>query len=394
MPPVPPRRRRARPVADAPIDSLLLRSEELAKGWLLALLEEAPLEEAAGILAADLSRDGPRICEAVLRAVVSDTDLRRLEPAGALRPLAGRVGELAGAAGPVATSRAVDALQAVVWSAVRDELRRPDPDMVSEVSERLAAIGELLRAAALEQPAATIGVAEPPPAAPPQPPQPPPAARPPMTPQPPPAARPPMTPQPPAAQPPPAPPPSSAAPPRSVGDGEPAQPPPSWPAQPARAEAAEPLWVGALEDEIRRSAGAPLSLLLAELEDADRVPAATAPAEASDIFNRFAGAVRSVVRRQDILVSESEARAWIIARDTGRGGAYALGERIAAAVQDADTWRGVALNASVGVAVLGEDGRTSAELIDAAEEARFAAAASGLRVLPGQLPRDGEPPPV
>ena len=34
----PPRRRRARPVADAPVDVLLPRAEDLAKGWLLALL--------------------------------------------------------------------------------------------------------------------------------------------------------------------------------------------------------------------------------------------------------------------------------------------------------------------------------------------------------------------
>jgi GGDEF domain-containing protein len=386
MPPVPPRRRRARPVADAPIDSLLLRSEELTKGWLLALLEEAPLEEAAGILAADLTRDGPRLCEAVLRALVSDTDLRRLEPVGALRPLAARAGELAGAATPVATSRAVDALQAVVWSAVRDELRRPDPDMVSEVSERLTLIGELLRAAALEQPEAAIAPA----AARSEPARPGPTRPAPVGPAP---ARPapvraePVHPGP--------------ARPGPVGPGT-AQPeaghspsprPASWPAEPTQPDAGDPLWVGALEDEIRHSAGAPLSLLLAELEDADRVLTAQAPTEASDIFNRFAGAVRSVVRRQDILVSESEVRAWIIARDTGRGGAYALGQRIAAAVRESDRWHDVPLNASVGVAVLGEDGRTSSELMDAAEEARFAAAASGLHVLPAQPPGNGESPP-
>ena len=41
--PVPPRRRPARPVADAPTDELLPRTEDLAKGWLLAQLtpEEA-----------------------------------------------------------------------------------------------------------------------------------------------------------------------------------------------------------------------------------------------------------------------------------------------------------------------------------------------------------------
>ena len=151
MPPMPPRRRRARPVADAPIDALLPRSEDLAKGWLLALLEQAPLVDAPAILSTDLTRDGPRVCDAVLRAIANDTDLRRLEPGGALTPLAARVGELAGAASPAAVSRAVDALVGVIWAAVRDELRGADADLVAELTERLALIGELVRSAALER---------------------------------------------------------------------------------------------------------------------------------------------------------------------------------------------------------------------------------------------------
>ena len=84
MPHGPPRRRRARPVADAPIDALVLRAEDLAKGWLLALLEQAPLHDAHTILVADLSRDGPRVCDAAVRALGNDADLRRIEPGGAL----------------------------------------------------------------------------------------------------------------------------------------------------------------------------------------------------------------------------------------------------------------------------------------------------------------------
>jgi two-component system cell cycle response regulator len=166
-----------------------------------------------------------------------------------------------------------------------------------------------------------------------------------------------------------------------------ATPPPpaqrAWPglSDPPTLDPSRALWVSALEDEIVRSAGAPLSLLLAELEDADRVIAVEPAAEARATFTRFAGAVRSAVRRQDILVRESEARAWIIARDTGRAGAYALGERIAAAVRSSEHWHGAPLLASVGVAVRGEDGRTSRELMEAAEEARFAAAAGGVEVL-------------
>lgn len=367
MPPMPPRRRRARPVADAPIDALLPRSEDLAKGWLLALLEQAPLDDAPAILATELTRDGPRVCDAILRAIADETDLRRLEPGGVLTPLAAQVGALAGAVAPAAVSRAVDALIGVIWVAVRDELRGADADLVAELTERLALIGGLVRSAALERSVpAPLSVEPPPPVS---------VAPPPVSVEPPPpvATR--------SSPPPPPPPPAPSA-------AE--QPPPpeqrAWPGlsdaptlDPSRA-----LWVSALEDEIVRSAGGPLSLLLAELEDAERVVAIEAGAEARAVFNRFAGAVRSAVRRQDILVCESDARAWIIARDTARDGAHALGERIAAAVGTTDRWQGAPLAASVGVAVFGEDGRTSGELIEAAEEARFAAEAGGVDVRGGE----------
>ncbi len=349
MAPVPPRRRRARPVADAPIDALLPRSEELAKGWLLALLEQAPLNDAPAILATELTRDGPRVCDAVLRAIASDADLRRLEPGGALEPLAMRVGEIAGAASPAAVSGAVDALHGVIWSAVRDELRGADADLVSELTERLTLISELVRSAALQRAApdsrpGTVSAAPPPP----------PVAQ----------TRPPV-------QRPPVPPPTAERAWPGVSDTPP--------------EPSPTLWVAALQDEIVGSSGSALSLLLAEFEDAERVAAVEPSAEARATFDRFAAAVRSAARREDILVCESDARAWIIARNTDRAGARALGERIAAAVRGA-AWRGAPLAASVGVAVLGEDGRTSGELIDAAEEARFAAAAGGVEVWRGEEP--------
>src|SRR6201999_1808024 len=151
--------------------------------------------------------------------------------------------------------------------------------------------------------------------------------------------------RPPAPPPPPPPPPLPPAEP----DPEPPAAARAWPGlsdmptlDPSRA-----LWVGALDDEISRTSAGPLSLLLAELEDADRVTASASTAEARSAFNRFTGAVRSAMRRQDILVSESDARAWIIARDTGRGGAHALGQRIAAAVQASDPLHGAPLVASV-----------------------------------------------
>jgi GGDEF domain-containing protein len=154
------------------------------------------------------------------------------------------------------------------------------------------------------------------------------------------------------------------------------------------------LWVGALRDEIMRAGRArmPLSLLLVELEDAERLLAAEPYAQASATFGRFAQVVRGAVRRRDVLACETESRAWIIARDTGRAGAQALGSRIAMSVPDEESWRGAPLMVSVGVAVLGEDGHNAASLIDAAEQTRFAAEASGIGILGGEPEDAGAEP--
>ncbi|HEX8975585.1 MAG TPA: hypothetical protein VF781_03650, partial [Solirubrobacteraceae bacterium] len=135
------------------------------------------------------------------------------------------------------------------------------------------------------------------------------------------------------------------------------------------------LWVGALADEVARAGSSPLSLLLAELEDADRVLAVEPEPDVT--FSEFTQALRRAVRRQDILVCETPARAWVIARDTDGAAARILADEIAASVREARPWRGAPMVASVGRAVLGQDGNTPAELIEAAEQARFAASAGG-----------------
>jgi GGDEF domain-containing protein len=371
----PPRRRRARAVADAPTDALLLRTDDLTKGWLLALLEQAPLEDAPGIVAADITRDGPRICDAAVRALADDSDLRRLEPGGALEPLVSRTGELAGAGGAAAVAAVVDALEAVLWSAVRSELRDDDPELVSELAERLALVAGLIRGAALRQ----VGVEARPHRAPGPAPQPPPPRQPPPPPPPPePSAVDPVTERPPA--------------PRLRAAVVPADPAEEATGHdgPSPERPPEALWVGALEDEVTRAqeADSLLSLLLVELADAERVRTAEPEPEATTTFGRFAQALRSVVRRQDILACETESRAWIIARDTGRAGATALATRTARALREARPWRGAPLTVNAGIAVYREDGHDAATLIEAAEQAHFEAAAAGLSVI-REAPPDG-----
>jgi GGDEF domain-containing protein len=355
----PPRRRRARPVGDAPVDALLLRAENLTKGWLLALLEQAPLDQAPEILGAELARDGPRLTAAVVRALADDADLRRIEPGGALELLVSQSGDFAGARGVEATCRAVDTLGAVIWSALRSELRDPQADQVSELAERLTLVIELVRAAALRRYEGEVAGARSSPVAPEAV-----AGRPPVA----------GAPQPPA------------------GEGPGGVPPEGPVAVPSSAP--DPLWMSALEDEIHRSeqSGAPLSLLLVELEDADRVLAVDPPVEARATFGRFAQAVRSVVRQQDILASESDTRAWIIARHTGRLGAFALGSRTVSAVRAAEPWRGAPMTVSVGLAVFGEDGLDAASLIEAAERARFSASASGVGIVGDPAAEEGGEP--
>jgi GGDEF domain-containing protein len=322
MAPSVPRRRRARPVADAPIDQLVRRAHDLAKGWLLALIEDAPLQDTPALLGAGLVDDGPQLCEIVLRALADDRELRRLDAGGPLRPLAARVGEMGGAGrDAAATARAIDALAAVLWAALRQELPADDGELISDLAERLALVCGVLRVAALEQLPGSVSADD-----------------------------------------------------DIRGATEPAHPSPTDPSP------ADPLWLDALEEAVAHADGSPLSLLLVELDDAERVVATESAVAATAAFEHFAQAVRRAVRRHDILVSETDGRAWIIARDTERSEAHALAERVAEAVGNGVAWRGAPLIASVGVAVLGENGATADELIDAAEEARFAAAASGTDV--------------
>ena len=185
-------------------------------------------------------------------------------------------------------------------------------------------------------------------------------------------------------------------------DPEPASPSDSEPASEGRGHGpgemraravGDALWIGALRDEIVRGGpGSEPAVAAARRARGGGADArGRAPQRATATFGRFAQAVRTAVRNRDVLACETESRAWIIARDTGRAGAQALGSRIATAVPAEESWRGAPLTVSVGLAVLGEDGHNAAALIDAAEQTRFAAEASGIGIVSGG-PRRRESP--
>jgi GGDEF domain-containing protein len=382
-----PRRRRPGPVVTEGVEALLLRGEQLAKGWLLALVEDAPLEAAAAIMAGDVARDGPRICTAVMRAIYDEADLRRIEAGGALERLVSRAGELAGVGSAEADAHAVDTLRGVVWSALRVELARDDPEVLVDAGERLSLVAEVVRGAVLRRRVEGEAVGDPRRRVSPLR-----VARTDL-----PGAR--------------------TAEPRhgrrasdhherrstdseaGPGEGGPDSGTDRRREAPAPSGARGPLvgdslWIGALRDEIAEAArsGSPLSLLLVELDEAERMIAVEPRGEASATFGRFAQAVRTALRHGDVLACETETRAWIIARETGRAGAQALGSRIVTAVPTEHSWRGAPMTVSVGLAVLGEDGDNAATLIDAAEQMRFAAEASGIGIITVDAGEDGGEP--
>jgi GGDEF domain-containing protein len=357
-----PHRRPGRPVADAPIERLLARPEDVARNWMFALLSQVELHQAPGVITEPFTRDGPRVCDAALRALVEDADLRRLARDGALWPLVSRVGEMTGSPAPGHVLRAVDALQDVLWTALRGELRgAADPDLVADLAARLTRVCALIRDAGLMRAGGGGGLELEPehrdaPA----------DVEPPIGPD--------VDPDP---EPDPDPGPAAA---RAAGGVAALETEPA--AAPRSPRRSTPLWVGALEDEIQaaKAAFAPLALLLTELEDADRLAAAAGPERAGEAFGEFSLAVRRVLRGQDILVQETPSRAWVIARETTRAAAHSLGARIAESVGETSSLSGTPLVASVGIAVLSEDGIERPQLMEAAEEARFAASARGIEV--------------
>src|SRR6202030_780434 len=138
----------ARPVADAPIDGLLTRTEELSERWALALVGASSLEEIATLQLAPLAHLAPSLCADVLEALRSDAGLQPERP---LREHAGRErGERARDAlslGWVVDAReaalVVEAHRRMLWEALvhaagAAALAAPSDRLLSDLADRLA----------------------------------------------------------------------------------------------------------------------------------------------------------------------------------------------------------------------------------------------------------------
>jgi GGDEF domain-containing protein len=354
MPEAPFGARRPHPVADVP-PAALADGQAPAKGWLLALVSARPLRDAPALPVPDLARDAPALCAAVMRAVGSEAELRRLESGGDLAGLAARAGALAGAGGPAGAVAAVAALRAALWEALMVTMAPLDGPTTAALAERLAFVCDAVAAATLGAVAAAgaasagdaarLGAAASPGGAAPL------GA----------AASPSAAASPDADAPP-----AEAAP--TSGDDDVA----SFSVRDARGD-----WEAAVE---RLAAGArPFALLAVEVDDAPRLAAADAPG-AAEALARVERAVRDELRPGDVLGREKDGRLWIVAADLGAAGARALAERLADAVAAVPPLRGAPLSVSIGLAASPAGGADRDELTARADESLYAARAAGVPI--------------
>jgi GGDEF domain-containing protein len=132
------------PVADVPPPAIA-DGVAPAKGWLLALIDARELHDAPAVPVAELTRDGPKLCAAMLRAVGSDAALE-------LPPLAARAGAMAGAGSPGAVVAAVGLLRGALWDSLGSSMPALDAATTAALAERLAFVCDLVAAAAVSAP--------------------------------------------------------------------------------------------------------------------------------------------------------------------------------------------------------------------------------------------------
>ena len=135
-----------------PLARLERSRDELAKAWLVRLIERASLEEISELPTDQIARELPELISDIVGAVASSNgDPYQLSEAQAQRAaaLAGlRSGRDTSAAD---VTRDIAALQAVLVRALRDELAESEPERFAEAVERLADAAGAIQAAAVEE---------------------------------------------------------------------------------------------------------------------------------------------------------------------------------------------------------------------------------------------------
>jgi GGDEF domain-containing protein len=359
----------ARPVAvaDIRLGDVLDSAEDLAKRWLLALLDNRPLQRAGELSLVRFAQHAPALCAQVLRALQSDGELDGLRlpaPAGDdgdpaeqsvrvdLAEQSARVDQLLGATDAAEVVDAFESLRAVLWRALAGTLENADADVVGRVSDRLAHACSLLSARALASQVVVPTAAEPDPAAPGE---------------------------------------NDRAPRIEVqldaGDARVPEPDLEDPwAIDAPAPQEDSPWSAHVASEIERRFvdGEPFAVLLIEVVSFERLRDAEDPGELDELMAVVQQALEEPLGRSARLAAEGAGRWWLVAWGLHAVEGRTLADRLAHRVSVSVSHRGVPLKVAIGIAVSPEDGREAAELAERAEDELYAARAAGVEVLPAR----------
>jgi diguanylate cyclase (GGDEF)-like protein len=135
---------------DAPIQRLEENRGELAKAWLLRVVEQSSLEEIERLPTPRIARELPDLVGEIARAAAEEAP-----PAGAARGVewAKRLADLSGRGGSIDAQliRDVAGLQSVMVTALHRQLRTLDPASTLRAVERLTELFSALQADAVEE---------------------------------------------------------------------------------------------------------------------------------------------------------------------------------------------------------------------------------------------------
>jgi diguanylate cyclase (GGDEF)-like protein len=135
-----------------PLARLDRSRDELAKAWLVRLIERASLEEISELPTDQIARELPELISGIVEQIAStngdpyELNERQKQRAVALAGL--RSGRDTSAAD---VARDIAALQAVLVRALRDELSEKEPERFADAVERLADATGAIQAAAVEE---------------------------------------------------------------------------------------------------------------------------------------------------------------------------------------------------------------------------------------------------
>jgi diguanylate cyclase (GGDEF)-like protein len=135
-----------------PLARLDRSRDELAKAWLVRLIERASLEEISELPTEQIARELPELISGIVEQVASTNG----DPYELSERQAARAAALAGLRSGRDTSAAdvardIAALQAVLVRALREELAEKEPERFADAVERLADATGAIQAAAVEE---------------------------------------------------------------------------------------------------------------------------------------------------------------------------------------------------------------------------------------------------